>query len=252
MEASPIISTSAPASAAPAANAAASAGELGRMSCPTTIVGAPVTAHERRTRAPAQLLVELVGDRATHVVRLEDGVRVGPVGGGPLGGRHAREPNDPPAGRAGQSGVTPRSAPGGGRGVRSRDRHPSAPPRAAPGSPRPSAGPPRGRRRRGRAGRPSRAGCVLGSGARRSTSQPRGAESRSAVRVAEVVGVRLGVRRERAHDGRLVGVHVGEGGDRGAVARSARTTPAVTHGADGTAGAAERRLRHAGRLPSGV
>ncbi len=43
MEARPIITTSAPARVAPSAKAWAIPGELGRMSWPTTTVGAPVT-----------------------------------------------------------------------------------------------------------------------------------------------------------------------------------------------------------------
>ena len=43
VDASPIITTSAPASVAPVAKAPASPGELGRMSWPTTTVVAPVT-----------------------------------------------------------------------------------------------------------------------------------------------------------------------------------------------------------------
>ena len=60
-----------------------------------------------------------------------------------------------------------------------------------------------------------------------------------AVHVAQVVGVRLGVGRERTDHRRLVGVDVGERGDRRAAARGARTAPGGTHGADGTSGAAE-------------
>src|SRR3954453_9741390 len=51
VDASPIISTSAPASAAPVANAAARAGEVGRMSCPTTIADA---AQTRTNAAPVR------------------------------------------------------------------------------------------------------------------------------------------------------------------------------------------------------
>ena len=52
--------------------------------------------------------------------------------------------------------------------------------------------------------------------------------------VAQVVGVRLGVRRERAEHRGLVGVDVGQRGDRGAAARGARTAAGKTHAADGT------------------
>ena len=59
-----------------------------------------------------------------------------------------------------------------------------------------------------------------------------------AVRVAEVVGVRLGVGRQRAEHRRLVGVDVGQRADRGAAAGGARTAAGRTHGPDGT-----RRVR---------
>ena len=57
-------------------------GELGRMSWPTTTVGAPVTCDERARRcARASALVDLVGDGAADVVRLEDRGEVRRVAG---------------------------------------------------------------------------------------------------------------------------------------------------------------------------
>ena len=76
-------------------------------------------------------------------------------------------------------------------------------------------GPPRGRRRPARAGRRWTGPSASGSGASRSTSQPRGAVQPLAVHLAQVVGVRLGVRRQRAEHGGRVGVDVGQRGDRG-------------------------------------
>jgi hypothetical protein len=54
------------------------------------------------------------------------------------------------------------------------------------------------------------------------------------VLVAQVVGVRLGVGRQRAEDGGLVAVDVGEGGDRRTPAGGARTAADGTHDADAT------------------
>ena len=68
-----MFTTSAPACAAPVANASASPGELGRMSCPTTTVVAATDLDEGGTRATGELLVELVGHDAADVVGLEDG-----------------------------------------------------------------------------------------------------------------------------------------------------------------------------------
>src|SRR5207342_2946635 len=68
---------------------------------------------------------------------------------------------------------------------------------------------------------------------------PTGGRETLGVHLAQVVGVRLGVRRERTDDGRLVGVDIGERRDRRAAARGARTAPDGTHGADATSGAGQ-------------
>ena len=80
-----------------------------------------------------------------------------------------------------------------------------------------------------------------GSGASRSTSQPRGAESRSECSLAQVVGVRLGEGGERAEDGRLVAVDVGERGDRRPPAGGPGATAGGTHEPDAYNLACRRR-----------
>lgn len=55
-----------------------------------------------------------------------------------------------------------------------------------------------------------------------------------AVAVAQVVGVWFGVGRQRADDGGLVGVHVGERGRGGAPTGCARTSSKETHDRDAT------------------
>jgi hypothetical protein len=50
------------------------------------------------------------------------------------------------------------------------------------------------------------------------------------VLLAQVVGVRLGVCRQRTQHGGAVGVHVGQRRDDGACARAARAQPSSTHG----------------------
>ena len=92
---------------------------------------------------------------------------------------------------------------------------------------RPRGARPRARRRPARGGR-----RWSGAGRRtrrraRTTSQPRGAVIRSACSSTEVVGVRLGVGRERAEDGGAVGVDVGQGRD-GAAARTRSSSNDVT------------------------
>ena len=66
--------TSAPCAFAPAANAATSSGEDGRMSWPTTMLApaAPTTRTKAAPRRPRDLGVELVGDEAADVVGLDD------------------------------------------------------------------------------------------------------------------------------------------------------------------------------------
>lgn len=70
---------------------------------------------------------------------------------------------------------------------------------------------------------------------------PRGREA-FAVEVTEVVGVRLGVRRQRPEHRGLVGVHIGQRRHRGTVACGAGTTPGQTHAADGTGPARTWRI----------
>ena len=108
---------------------------------------------------------------------------------------------------------------------------PSSPGRAGRAGRRTTGGRPRGRRRPGPAGRRSTAPACSGRAPAAAPPSRAGAESRSPCDLAQVVGVRLGVGRERADDGGLVGVDVGQRGDRGTAARGARATPDRTHGA---------------------
>ena len=80
MLASPISVTSAPAVAAPSAKARDMPGEDGRMSWPTTTLVGARHRHERVAHPSGELLVDLVGHGAPHVVRLEHGGQVGGVG----------------------------------------------------------------------------------------------------------------------------------------------------------------------------
>lgn len=50
------------------------------------------------------------------------------------------------------------------------------------------------------------------------------------MQLTEVIGVRLGIGRERPQGGRLVGIHIGESRHRGTAARATRTRPTATHG----------------------
>ena len=63
-------------------NASTSSGPDGRMSRPTSIRGALREAGEADTEGVGDLGVELVGDGATHVVRLDDVVEHLRVGRG--------------------------------------------------------------------------------------------------------------------------------------------------------------------------
>ena len=179
---------------------------------------APATWTKRPAGRARQRLVDLVGHQAADVVGLEDGAevrRVERVG-------HGREPTVLGARRLSRV-VSTRRWP---RRTVSR----AGLLRAGGSARRRGAGRAASRTASASASRSSLGGPARrGSGASRSTSQPRGAESRSLWRVAEVVGVRLGVRRERAEHRRLVGVDVGERGDRGTAARGARTAADGTH-----------------------
>jgi hypothetical protein len=73
--------------------------------------------------------------------------------------------------------------------------------------------------------------CASWSWASRSTSQPRGGAHALAVHLAQVVRVRLGVRRERAEDSGHVGVDVGQGRDRGTPAGGTGTAAGSGHDA---------------------
>ncbi len=201
------------------------------MSCPTTTVSAPTTWTKARPVARASVVVDLVGDQPPDVVRLEDRVDVGGVEG--VG--HAAAVRGGRARPMGQSVLRTRRWP-----LR---------PRLAAGLLRGS-----GPRRRGRAGGLAdrvgqREQVVVGRPlGLRVGRQPEhlpaagGGESLG-VGLAQVVGVRLGVRRERAQDGRLVGVHVRQRVDRGTAARGARTATGGTHAANATPpGAAPIRL----------
>ena len=102
----------------------------------------------------------------------------------------------------------------------------------------------------GPAGLPDRVGqrqqVVVGGSARRQVGREaqdlpaaRGGEPLAVLR-AEVVGVRLGVRRQRAEHGGLVGVDVGEGRDGGPTAGRARAA----------AGAGDRCRAHSATVPA--
>ena len=239
MRASPISVTSAPASGGPLGERAGHArARRGACRGRRRRSSAPVHHDERVAHPTGELLVDLVGDGAADVVGLEGGGQVGRVAWSPC-----RRPYPGP-GRLTSGGP--------GRVAQSSERSERRWPRRTPSSGRGPAGPAastgRGwaasRTASARASRSSEDGPARSSRASRSTSQPRGAESRSLCGVAQVVGVRLGVGRERADDGGLVGVDVGERGRRRTTARGARTTTEETHAQDATtrAGPPARRL----------
>ena len=215
------------------------AGEAGRAG-PHVVAddrssAAPVTATNAAPGRAGQVLVELVGHGAADVVRLEDGVEVGGVA------RSSRTcPEACLVGTERQSVVQHAQVAAAG--------DLAAGPSAAGSIGTWAAG-----RRRGRAAsrtasaRASRS-SPLGPGDGGVGGQPQdlpaaGGGEPLAVQLAQVVGVRLGVRRERAEDGGLVGVDVGQRVDRGATAGGARTATGEAHAPDATRRAAARRFR---------
>ena len=191
------------------------------MSWPTTTARAPVTVTKRAADPASQVLVELVGHQSAHVVRLEDRVERRDVSG-----RGHHEPS------RGGPGVSRWSAPGGDRAGSTSRPVSSASDGTVGGG---GAGRPASRTASASASRSSSVGpWAAGSGASRSTSQPARGGEPLAVDVAQVVGVRLRESGQRTQHRGLVGVHVGQRGDRGAAARGTRAPTGSTHAADGT------------------
>ena len=235
VDASPIITTSAPASVAPVAKAAASPGELGRMSWPTTTVVGPGHLDVRPAGRARQRLVDLLRRQPPDVVRLEDGADGVWI-------RHGGEPRCAVGYEPGASSwVSTRRWP---------RRKVSREPYSATGRLR------GGRHRAGGLADRVREGeqVVVGGASRREVGdQPQHLPAARrgqplGVPVAQVVGVRLGVGRERAEHCRLVGVDIGERRDRGTGARGARAAAGRAHEGKRTAGAA--RLRRGARQRS--
>ena len=239
MEASPIITTSAPAAVAPSAKAPASAGRgLGRMSWPTTTAAgrrSPATNAAPVARASASSIWSPTRPRTSYALKMACEVL---GAGGVLVVEHARKPS-PPAEATAQSVVRTRRWP---RRVPLRPSSGPCSSTAPRGARAGRAGPPRGRRRPARAGRRWSARASAGPGPGADLPAARGAET-LAVRLAEVVGVRLGVRRQRAQHGGLVGVHVGQRVDRGTATRGTRTTTCWIHAGDATPRADRRPIR---------
>ena len=194
---------------------------------------APVTDDERVADPAGEVLVDLVGDGPAHVVGLEDGGEVASAGSagrriGPtlacVDRRHRYRRR-----RASVLGCAARAGARGGR-VPRRARC------AALGAAATATG--RGwaasRTASARASRSSEVGpgAVVGGEPQHLPAAGRG--QALAVGVAQVVGVRLGVGRERADDRGLVGVDVGERGRGGTPARGARTATEETHERDAT------------------
>src|SRR3954451_21878153 len=231
VDASPIIVTSAPAAAAPSANARAMPGDDGRMSCPTTtpLACASVTATKADPTARARLSSIWSGTvpRTSYALKTAESAAA-EVPGMPVTLSAAR-------GRqaAGRSGVR-------------RAEHPqvSAPTDLTTGFRRQS------ERRRVLRSRRRPGGLAHRIGARPQVAVGRAArvEGRRqpqhlppawrtqpfAVRFAQVVGVRLGIGGQRPQDRGLVRVDVGQRGDRRPPAGGSRATAGRTHGADGT------------------
>ena len=201
------------------------------MSCPTTTLGRPVTATKALPTRRARSSSIWSGTVPRTSYALKTAARLsGSVVGMRRPYRTAESELEPAQSSEGSARRWPR-------------RVPSAAPAGAAG-PRPAAaGRPRARRRRGRAGR--RRTDPDGRRRGRAGAPPsRGARRAARCAVAQVVGVRLGVGRERADDRGLVGVHVGERGRGRTSARGARTATKETHGRDATTqpGPAHRRL----------
>ncbi len=255
--------TSTPREVTPAANAADSSGELGRMSWPMTMPGLPSgrrPPRRRRRRWPRRPRRELLGHEAADVVGLDEVCK----------GGHGRHPSRP-------TGRRSRSLAGAGQESAqdaqvSRARPASTAPESASALAWPRAGPPSGRAAPASAApRPQRRRCAAagrGAGTARlahgvgEREQVVGREGRLGVLAADaddlpaargghplgvlaaqVVGVRLGVRRERAEHDRPVGVGIGQRRDGGALAPRLGAPTCQTHAGDSS------RARRPSRAP---
>ena len=238
--------TSTPRDATPSANARLKLGELGRMSCPMTTPAAPSGRHddlgEGRADRPRDLLVELLGDEAAHVVGLDDvgesvESRCGRArrqggGHGPRRlsecGQHAQCDRVARARRRQESRRT-RRCPRRPTSTRTGGRCSAAAGRGAGRGRRRGAARPRARRRPARAGRPWSAAASQYSPPSRTTSQPARSGEPFGVPGAEVVGVRLGVGRRGDRARRWVAVDVGQRRDGRAGTPGLRALPRHPH-----------------------